>query len=137
MHDVVFGDESGENCGTSMVGLGDLDLDTFDDYAIGANEAGPSAGQVDVISGQTGSILYTLDGESTSEYFGVALANIGDIDGGGFAELVISAMLDKNQGFYEGTHAGARVRRLPPERHGSFRHARVPLSIRPTWPRRV
>jgi len=90
----LAGVSSGDHFGWTVTGLGDVDGDLVPDFAVGAidddNQAA-SSGTVRVVSGATGSELYTLEGTRTNELFGSALAGMPDIDGDGHGELVVGA----------------------------------------------
>lgn len=79
------------HAGTS---LGDLDGDGFGDFAIsapgsafGADET--AAGAVFVFSGQNGTLIRTLSDGTAG--FGFSIANIGDVDGDGKAEILVGS----------------------------------------------
>jgi hypothetical protein len=79
---------------------GDVDRDGHLDLAVGAPTAAGHAGRVRVISGATGLDLMSVEGTRPGEWFGLALAGVGDVDGNGRADLVAGApghddMLDK------------------------------------------
>ncbi len=80
--------------GHSMASLGDIDGDSVHDLAVGAPDdsfSGIASGAVRVFSGADGTVVHTLRGEEAWDRFGYALARLGDQDGDGVAELVISS----------------------------------------------
>lgn len=83
----ILGDAS-EGLGASLVPLGDLDLDGFDDFA--ASEGDIVQKGIHVFSGKAGTLLYLIPPPSdSSPTFGHACAGGGDVDGDGFNDLVI------------------------------------------------
>src|SRR5204862_4034445 len=79
--------------GVSVAGLGDVDGDGVGDFVVGASRAFSQPQpvyppRVDVRSGATGALLYALIGFTGSE-FGTSVANAGDIDGDGIADVVV------------------------------------------------
>ena len=74
--------------------LGDVDGDGFPDvYASdwSNNAKGPSTGRVYVHSGKDGHRLFTLTGETAGEGFGTSPSVAGDVNGDGYADLIIGA----------------------------------------------
>lgn len=76
--------------GTSLADLGDVDGDGWHDVAFGAVGGGwpVTSGQVRVFSGHTGQQLWSLAG-SGLDRFAHAVANCGDVDGDGIADLAV------------------------------------------------
>ena len=80
--------------GYSVSGAGDVDDDGYADFIVGAgrNDAGGSnAGRAYVYSGRYGNLLYTFTGEAASDYFGNSVSGAGDVDGDGYADLIVGA----------------------------------------------
>lgn len=81
--------------GVAMAGLGDIDGDGYDDYAVGASteSSGPfvDSGLIHVYSGAHGGELYRVPGPYGQGKYGEAIANVGDIDGDGIDDLLVGA----------------------------------------------
>ncbi len=78
--------------GTDVAGGADLNLDGSPDILIGApnnNVNGEERGSVLAFSGADQSLLHRWDGNLEGAEFGRTLASPGDIDGDGFADVVI------------------------------------------------
>ncbi len=89
-----LGTASDERFGSSLAFVGDQNRDGVGDWAAGApkNDAnGFDAGRVIVFAGQTGNNLKILKGGTTFEWFGTALANVGDQNGDGIDDVAIGA----------------------------------------------
>lgn len=93
-------DETGGSFGTALAFAGDLDGDGFADLVVGADGASsaePRAGRVFVFLGSSEGIravpavvLESPTGERNG-HFGAAVASAGDINGDGFADVVVGA----------------------------------------------
>ena len=79
----------------------DLNGDGYDDLAVGAPSADPSgrdrAGTVAVFlgsaSGISPTVALTLEGDAAGDFFGWSVASAGDVNGDGYADLVVGAHL--------------------------------------------
>lgn len=86
--------------GNCVAGVGDVDGDGYDDVVIAAVREGPGgeerAGRAYVFSGHTGEPVHTLVSAHEEEYssFGCSVAASGDVDGDGYADVVVGAHLE-------------------------------------------
>ncbi|MFO0647433.1 MAG: FG-GAP-like repeat-containing protein [Polyangiales bacterium] len=78
----------------SIAGVGDLNADGFADVAIGAPR-GAGGGRVDVFYGRAlgfpATPSATLSSPATDASFGVAVAAAGDVNGDGYADMIVGA----------------------------------------------
>lgn len=106
----------GDDFGSSLAGLGDLDGDSIPDLAVGAS--GDDDGGVD--QGAVWLLFLKADGRvkrerkisetaggfgsplAAGDFFGSSLASLGDLDGDGGLELIVGSMLDDQGGFNSG-----------------------------------
>jgi hypothetical protein len=81
--------------GWAVARVDDVDGDGISDYVVGEpaydSSLGSNAGRVCVYSGNSGSLIYTLEGEEQQNSFGVSAAGIGDIDGDGRGDFIVGA----------------------------------------------
>jgi len=100
-----YGDSSYDRFGWSVSGAGDVNADGFDDFIVGArnNRSGASRGSARVFSGIDGSILYNFVGDSPDDLFGESVSGAGDVNGDGFADFIVGAWGDDNNGSRSGS----------------------------------
>lgn len=85
--------QADDDFGASLTGIGDADSDHFADYAIGtpgfSSNGLTKNGRVTVYSGKDGSVLWSVDGTSTTQYIGTVVVGIDDVDGDKKPDLLI------------------------------------------------
>ena len=91
----VDGEAAGDQFGAAVGAAGDVDRDGHADVVVGApchdGPAGVDAGRGYVVSGRTGRILRTYDGEAAGDGFGWGAAGLGDITRDHKADYVFGA----------------------------------------------
>ena len=89
-----YGLAAGDNFGSAVAAGADYTNDGTPDLLIGAPAADPngaSSGQLFIVSGSDGSAINTLDGSSAGARLGASLADAGDANGDGLAEILVGA----------------------------------------------
>ncbi len=84
-----------EGFGAACTGLGDVDRDGVNDFAVSSPRASPGilrAGRISVFSGATGSLIHQIEGTTEDGRLGWALESAGDVDGDGLDDLLASAV---------------------------------------------
>jgi hypothetical protein len=107
--------QDGDRFGRSVANLGDLDGDGVADIAVGApldNTGGPDSGAVHILflnADGTVKSSSTLENGGTNmpmlsidDAFGTSVANLGDLDGDGVADLAVGAFGDETGGGFRG-----------------------------------
>ena len=89
------GDAAGDAFGVSVGGAMDVNKDGHADLIVGAWSDGNNnrefSGSARVLSGKDGKILYTFNGDSAYDRFGVSVGGAGDVNRDGFADLIVGA----------------------------------------------
>jgi hypothetical protein len=101
----LTGDAAGDGFGTSDSIAGDVDGDGFDDVIVGAwQEASgaPSGGKSYLYSGKTGALLKTYTCKTAGDTFGFDTTNLGDVDGDGTVDFLITSAWSGVNGFQSG-----------------------------------
>ncbi|MCH2103669.1 MAG: Ig-like domain-containing protein [Planctomycetes bacterium] len=91
---VHYGESPGDRYGALVTGVGDVDLDTYQDYAISSLGG---FGKVEVFDGRHGSLLYTLNGSEEGGEFGRSLCTLGDLNDDGRDEFAVTAWMEGQQ----------------------------------------
>jgi len=94
--------------GRAVASAGDLDGDGMDDLWIGAPATDIpliSGGKVFAYSVAKTQVLFSINGKVAHELFGDSLANAGDVDGDGTADVVIGGQADVESGVVR-AHSG-------------------------------
>ncbi len=90
---------NGGEYGREMAGLGDLDGDGFSEVLIAAPPVGGlDIGRVYVYSGHTGAELAHLTGGGTYRGFGAQVGGLGDVNGDGTPDFIITANRTSSNG---------------------------------------
>ncbi len=101
------GESEGDVFGSSVRGIGDVNHDGVNDFAIGApnsDKAGLVAGRIYVYSGADFEPIYVINGDTAIESLGGSLALGGDYDGDGLPDLIAGASFS-NAGAFQGGSA--------------------------------
>lgn len=88
------GDDAFDRLGWSANPAGDVDGDGIEDLIVGMPEddnAGSNSGSARVLSGYDGSTIYTFDGDAVADRFGWSVDGAGDLNGDGFADVIVGA----------------------------------------------
>lgn len=91
---VLTGETAGDGFGIGVADAGDINQDGYDDLVIGAWQhasAAPSGGKIYVYSGKDSSILRTLTGKVVGETLGFDATGIGDVNGDGVVDLLLTS----------------------------------------------
>ncbi len=100
------GDSAEDSLGYSVSGAGDVNGDGYADLIVGAygdDSNGNISGAARVFSGVNGSILYTFNGDSAEDFLGWSVSGAGDVNGDGYADLIVGALGDDNNGTESGS----------------------------------
>jgi hypothetical protein len=99
----VSGDENGARLGQSVAVAGDVNGDGYSDVIVGANfhDAGSGSGAdrgrayvyLGSASGLATSPAWTVSGDENSDQFGWQVAAAGDVNGDGYADVIVSAWM--------------------------------------------
>ncbi|TRO55245.1 hypothetical protein E2P64_07405 [Candidatus Bathyarchaeota archaeon] len=101
----IIGTLQGGACGCYFSGVGDISGDGIDDFVIGASAHG--AGRVYLFHGRLNTAWTNLTladaqasivGESDGDWFGRWTAELGDVNGDGYADFAVSAMMNDEAG---------------------------------------
>jgi hypothetical protein len=101
----LTGDTAGEGFGTSKSTAGDVDGDGVEDLIVGAwqySEVAVSAGRAYLYSGRDGHLIKTFTCRTPGDTFGFDAVGLGDVDGDGTADLLITSGWSGVNGHHSG-----------------------------------
>jgi len=119
---------------SAVAAAGDADGDAVPDFLVGASANGSSAlgpgGAARLYSGATGALLWTVGGTTLNDGFGQALDGVGDVNGDGLSDVVVSTVLPpgSSQPGYVRAFSGATGALLW-QRVGSYAAHRLGYSV--------
>ncbi|MFO0983024.1 MAG: integrin alpha [Planctomycetota bacterium] len=91
IHEIRGRPGSAQELGYSVAGLGDVDGNGYLDYAVGAPREDSDRGAVYVYSGPGPGLIKVLAGTQDGARFGEAVGAAGDVNGDGFADLIVGS----------------------------------------------
>ena len=101
----LTGETAGEGFGTTLAVAGDVDHDGRADLIVGSwqySVAALSGGRAVLYSGKDGSVLKTYTSKTPGDTFGFDAVGIGDVDGDGGDDLLITSGWSSVHGFQSG-----------------------------------
>jgi hypothetical protein len=101
----VTGDTAGVSHGVGAARTGDVNGDGHDDLVLGAwqySVAAWSGGRVQVVSGKDGTVLQTFTGRVPGETLGFDAVGIGDVDGDGAIDFLLTSGWSMANGYRTG-----------------------------------
>ena len=134
----AVGEAASNNFGAALAGGGDRNRDGFDDLTVGAKGYNGRTGKVYIFGGSAGGLTgtpaapaFSAGGEAVDDEFGISVANAGDLNGDGAADLVVGASgYGNSRGRVYVFHAGGPVlKTLSVSKNGSGRITSNPAGI--------
>lgn len=101
----LTGEGPGNGFGVGPADAGDVNDDGYDDLAVGAWQfagSAPSGGKIYVISGRDGNSLRTITGRVPGETLGFDSTGLGDVNGDGVPDLLVTSAWSTINGFRSG-----------------------------------
>jgi FG-GAP repeat/Tetratricopeptide repeat/FG-GAP-like repeat len=101
----LTGETAGEGFGIGPANAGDVNGDGFDDLIVGAWQYGAEAisgGRAYLYSGKDGALLKTYTCRTPGDTFGFDAVGIGDVDGDGTIDFLITSAWSGIHGFHSG-----------------------------------
>ena len=102
----ILADDSLDQLGNSVSGVGDVNGDGFDDFIVGAPGDEPNgsfSGRARVYSGFDASVLFSFDGDASNDHLGRSVSGAGDVNADGIPDFVVGAHQDDDNGSQSGS----------------------------------
>jgi FG-GAP repeat len=99
------GEAAGDGFGIGVSDAGDVNKDGHDDLVVGAWQhasAAASGGKLYIHSGKDGSLLHTVTGKVMGETLGFDTTGLGDVDGDGTVDFLVTSAWSGIEGFQSG-----------------------------------
>lgn len=101
----LTGERPGDGFGIGSADVGDVDRDGHADILVGAWQfagSAPSGGKVYLYSGKDGSLMRAITGRIPGETFGFDATGVGDVDGDGVIDFLLTSTWSNVKGFRSG-----------------------------------
>ena len=101
----LTGEAAGDGFGIGAPQVGDVDRDGHDDLILGAWQhasGAPSGGKIYVFSGKDGRVLRSFTGRVPGETLGFDATGVGDVDGDGATDFLVTSSWSNVRGFRSG-----------------------------------
>ncbi|MEQ1691167.1 MAG: VCBS repeat-containing protein, partial [Gemmatimonas sp.] len=101
----LTGEQAGDGFGIGSADIGDVNDDGYADLLIGAwqySRVAQSGGKVYLYSGKDGTVMRTITGRIPGETLGFDATGIGDVNGDGVIDLLITSSWSNVKGFRSG-----------------------------------
>jgi hypothetical protein len=101
----LTGETPGDGFGIGSADVGDINRDGYDDVLLGAwqySAVALSGGKLYLFSGKDGSVLRTITGRIPGETLGFDATGVGDVDGDGVPDLLVTSSWSNVNGFRSG-----------------------------------
>ncbi len=101
----LTGENPGDGFGIGSADVGDVDKDGHDDLLLGAwqySAVAASGGRIYLFSGRDGSVLRTITGRIPGETLGFDATGVGDVDGDGVIDFLVTSSWSNVKGFRSG-----------------------------------